>query len=264
MSSPIGGINSARLKLSVASEHIEAIRDEARTFSSREPFVLDTRADGTETFEIQSEPPAEVAVLAGEAVYQIRSSLDHLAFELVKSNPSGASLPNNWQEHCLFPLKLQLPPGISRPPLDERHFTRQLPGISREAFAFIESLQPYYRRGPAWDMWLLAQLSNIDKHRHLNLTVGRGKGHQRVDLSGGGFRESVEVLNHGAELERIIGSDPASDVVRVRRSFSLYISFDESALGGAGSAPVESILEGCLRVVEGIVLPKFEELLKKR
>ena len=47
-------------------------------------------------------PPREIAILAGEMVYLMRSALDHLVFELVGLNAS--KLPADWFKRCEFPF----------------------------------------------------------------------------------------------------------------------------------------------------------------
>src|SRR5208283_1945858 len=102
-------------------------------------------SDGKEYLNIRKAPPTEISILAGEIVYQIRSALDHLVFDLIKVNPAILSIDPEWFEHCEFPLRTKIAVG-KQPPLPQKDFSRPLPGISPTAFAFIESVQPYNRR----------------------------------------------------------------------------------------------------------------------
>jgi len=77
--------------------------------------------------------------MAGEVLYQLRSTLDHLAFDLVKLNRIGTPLPSEWEENCCFPLWID---PLTKPPF-YNCFKSCLPNISKAAFAFIESVQPY-------------------------------------------------------------------------------------------------------------------------
>lgn len=94
-------------------------------------------------------PPHDVAIPIGEALYQMRSALDHLAFGLVKA--SNPILPLDWERNCEFPLKLQLPKTVPCAPVPFGHdsFSKCLPGIPIGPFTIIESLQPYYPFGAA-------------------------------------------------------------------------------------------------------------------
>ena len=86
--------------------------------------------------------------MAGEIVYHLRSALDHLAFELVKTNPQRVTLPADWQRRCQSPLCIEIPRTGNPPvpvevPLPFNFFKKSLPEITAQAFTFIEALQPY-------------------------------------------------------------------------------------------------------------------------
>ena len=139
-------MESARLKLIRAAEGIQVVHDKIAAYSSEHPYEIITESDGTEKLNVFREPPPEISVLGGEVIYQIRSALDHLAFDLIKMNPSGVTLPNRWFDRCEFPLWTRLPANRV-PPLLKSDFASVLPGITDEPFALIESLQPYNNRG---------------------------------------------------------------------------------------------------------------------
>src|ERR1700722_4851148 len=142
----ISGLDSARLKLIRAAEHIDSVVNSIGAYSGSEPHEITMNADGKETVHVQILPPPEISVTVGETIYQIRSALDHLAFDLVKLNTRKITLPDDWSEHCLFPLKLCIPTACNgNTPVPYKYFEKALPGISIHAFEFIESLQPYYR-----------------------------------------------------------------------------------------------------------------------
>ena len=77
---------------------------------------------------IRKPPPPEIALLAGEMVYQMRSALDHLIFGLIKSNPSSYFIQSDWEEKCEFPIRKQLKGGKT-PPRPQAEFLN-LPGLS--------------------------------------------------------------------------------------------------------------------------------------
>jgi hypothetical protein len=166
----VDALESARLKLIRASEHIKVIEQYGRRYARRKPHKIITDPKGRETAEIRKAPPDDIAVLAGEVLYQLRSALDHLAFDLVKRNRMGTSLPSEWEENCCFPLWTDPP---KKPPVYNCYKNR-LPNISKAAFAFIEvfsliRVEAALESAPpkSWDGWLICQ--NIDKHRHLNV-----------------------------------------------------------------------------------------------
>ena len=148
----MSGLESARRKLIRASEHIKAIKDSIATYAASDPFEVIPKAGGKEQFNIIREPPTEVSVLSGEVLYQIRSALDHLIFDLVKLNPQRIRLPDGWERRCEFPLLVEVPTKGNPPiaydlPVPYNLFATNLPGITRQAFTFIESVQPYNPRG---------------------------------------------------------------------------------------------------------------------
>jgi hypothetical protein len=162
----------------------------------------------------------------------------------------------------------QIKRGHTNPPLPYNCFTKSLPGISKTAFAFIESVQPYHSgAGPHNALRIIAQLSSIDRHRYLTPILLRVTVHRYVKFASG--IESVSTvggLKYGAELEPfaidIVEPDKPVDV---KRSFSPYITFEELAVGGGpATLEIENVLEVCLEQVKGIIVPAFVHLLKHR
>src|ERR1017187_4230889 len=157
------------MKFKRAVEHLEALKNaiaqDVASYGDR--FTI--KADGKETIDVL-EPTPLISLHAGELIYQLRSSLDHVAFDLVNLNWSQIALPANWQEDCAFPIWCDpLKPGQT-PPLPYGVFKR-LPGIPVQAHTLIKSVQPYYSIGSANNsLRLLNTLSNIDKHRRFALT----------------------------------------------------------------------------------------------
>jgi hypothetical protein len=169
------GIKSAEVKLVRAAKHLRAIKRCITAYSTSKPHRIISKAKGKKRLNIPKPPPREICILVGEMVYQMRSALDHLAFDLVKQNPSGKPLPHEWDKHTQFPLYLTIPthgkPRVPHPlPAPYNIFTGQLPNISMKTFTFIESVQPYYRNNIVGNcLRFLVEISNIDKHRYLHI-----------------------------------------------------------------------------------------------
>jgi hypothetical protein len=252
----INHIDSAKLKLLRAAEHIEEIKGRVATYAACEPHEIIVESESKSTMKITF-PPHDLAVPIGEALYQMRSALDHLAFGLVKMSNIGAV---DWDK-VAFPLKLKLPKSVPAPPIPFGHdsFATCLPGIPIGPFTFIEALQPYYTfRDDAACTWLrfLAQLSNIDKHRRFNLLAPRIRYTERTRDS-----YNLRTFNDGAEVHRSIpvNKDASMDV---ERRFTAIVVFNESgALGEAKGLPVEYILESCLETINVIIVPAFEKFI---
>ena len=262
----ISGVESAHLKVIRADQHIDALKAILRDATGDDSYKIIKDANGKETVEFVGSLAPDIAVLIGEILYQFRSALDHLAFDLVKLNAGKIQFPVNWEERCSFPLKLKPPKGIPKPPVPYGHESfNVLPAISKEAFTFIESVQPYYRRpGTSNVLRLVAQLSNIDKHRHLNVTIRKAAIRQHLKLASGAvFTYGRGGLKHGAEIDPVATHYKADDIVDVQRSVASYVTFDEPTVGkGTDSLEVEHVLEVCGKEIKSIIIPAFTHFLQ--
>ena len=241
---------SISFKLIRATQHLEAIKSaitqDAATYGDR--FIV--KADGKETLDLL-EPTPLIAMLAGEFIYQLRSTLDHLAFDLVKVNSDGVVLPLKWEEDCMFPIWTDpLKPGQTTPfPYGK---FKGLPGIPVDAHTIIERVQPYYPPGTGainTSLRLLNNLSNIDKHRRFAITVTRAQIRHDLIFKSGYTGYSIETLEHGAEIPTPYAGEE-DPIVEVERSTSLRVAFNEKdALGAASGVPIDDLLETILKEV---------------
>lgn len=248
------------LKIQRTIEHFEAVKNtiaqDVASYGNR--FTI--KADGKETFDLL-EPSPLISLEIGELLYQLRSTLDHLAFDLVKMNRSGIILPSDWEEHCAFPIWVDpLKPGKT-PPLPLCAF-KNLPGIPIEAHTIIESAQPYYPQGSINNyLRFFAKLSNIDKHRRFALMRARAKVRRNYIYQSGSTGASLETFDHGAEFPiPYAGED--DPIVNVETSTSLTIAFDErEVLGDATTVPIDDFLGGMLNDVFGKIIFPLNQML---
>ena len=259
----ISGIDSAAAKVTRAEAHLNSLRSAIRDYAGTELAKFVPQTDSEEIVDISIEPPPAITIIAGEIVYQLRSALDHLAFDLVQKNSSGINLPKDWFKRCEFPLLVDVPTHGNPPtpypiPVPYERFERMLPGISAAAFAFIESVQPYHRLGTANVLRLLAQLWILDKHRYLNVTIPRVAIHWQCQMSDGTVVDTVRGgFRHGAQIDKNALGD-LDGVVVVKRQLLPYVTFDEPAVGdGNATLEVENLLEVCLEQVKRIIIPAF-------
>ena len=116
--------------------------------------------------EIVVPPPLIWSVIAGEIIHDLRTALDHLAYALClahapgKDPPRSTEFPIFWDEDRFDNVK----PGGG-------YF--KIRGMSWEMQSAIRDFQPHQRGDAAktQPLWVLQDMSNIDKHRHLNLAV---------------------------------------------------------------------------------------------
>ena len=240
--------SSIWIKFRRATEHLEALKKtiaiDVASYGERHTV---TDGSGKERLDLL-EPTPLIALFAGEFIYQLRSTLDHLAFDLVQQNLAGANLPVNWEQDCAFPIWCDpLKPG-QKTPLPIGTFKR-LPGITTEAHTLIERVQPYYPPGTGSVnnyLRLLNALSNIDKHRRFALTRTRAIVRHRVIYASGITGDGWVTLDNGEEVPTLYG-DERDPIVDVERRTTLTIAFDERlALGDATTVPVDTLLEGML------------------
>lgn len=99
--------------------------------------------------------PLRFGVLAGDGIHNLRSALDHLAWQLALTR---VAKPFDYTE---FPI-------VSKDTAKDRaHFKLVTQSMPDRACVRIKALQPY-RRGAAFKddpLWQLNKLWNIDKHR---------------------------------------------------------------------------------------------------
>jgi len=238
-------------------------------YAAGEPGTIIPHSDSESTLDFRADPDLDIAILAGEAVYQIKSALDHLAFDLVKINETRIQLPLNWIRRCHFPLLLEVPvkgnPPVSETtPLPYNYFHGSLPGISKQAFEFIECIQPYYRRNTGNVLRPLAQLSDIDKHSCLHIL--NPQGYHTAELTGPkGNYLSVRRAARGDKLKSPFLAEQLDDkgAVYMEHVAHVFVSFDEGVLDkNTAALAVDGILQLCVNEVQGIIIPAFAEFLK--
>jgi hypothetical protein len=169
VSHPLDGYAWKRLR---ARQHFDALHDAINGFLTTHPFHLFTEFDPTTVrylvkARVQEEPPFSISILVGDCLYNFRSALDHLAWQLVVFN---GNQPSSRTE---FPIFLKQERFIARD--GKGNPSRgsgldKMSGMATGVQSILEVAQPYnWNGGPAdlHPLWLLHELSNEDKHRSL-------------------------------------------------------------------------------------------------
>ena len=154
---PLDGV---RLKLIRAQEHFDLISSILGDFVNTECQIVAQRDSDTDITSLilhLPTPPLRVSLIVGDCLYNLRSALDHLVYQLVLKNQSVPTTAN------MLPI-CNSPDGYIRQLKRGR-----LDGVSAKAKAVIESLQPYKSGNKT--LWLLSALANVDKHQTVALTV---------------------------------------------------------------------------------------------
>ncbi len=189
--------------------------------------------------------PVDFQVSIGQVLYNLRSALDHLAWQLVIANNGNPGKSTS------FPIVDDV--------LDERGNVRTLKiggGVHPNAWALIEAAQPYHRTDdPTLDpLWILNELGNIDKHRLL-IVLAMGFDAQRVNLKdslGGGVHhvrlDEPRPLKPGTYLGTFATPADAYDPqVQMDYQVSGFVAFHEREV--CASKRVTDVLEHLLQAV---------------
>lgn len=229
-------------KIVRALHHLDALYDCLANYESSQPYETFLTPDSEyERWQPIREPPIDIAILAGEVLYQVRSALDHLFFELVKKN-RGPVIPSggNWERQCQFPIITKAPDGL-RPPIQRDRFpSKARDWLSDEAFEHIESIQPYYaEKYHSHALARLRDLSNIDKHRRLAVTIAKMDVTDSVQLRHGTISTTRLMFDPGTELEPLSEPPEMPEFgLHIKRQLTPVVAFNEPIIGPPISARV--------------------------
>lgn len=159
-------LDSVRLKVVRAKEHLDFLYGEIGRFWASEPkpceFIRedDTKESGyVLRFKVNKTLPLEWSLVVGDFAHNLRSALDHLAWQLALLTTDK---PKSSTEFPIFndSSKFKDSHGGAQ---------RKMKDILTSAHSVIESLQPYNRGN--WSevehLWWLHELDRIDKHREI-------------------------------------------------------------------------------------------------
>lgn len=261
MLKPLDYVN---VKIERAKKHIHDLDDlfgaynksgPYRTFPEEEPQT----GDIVFRIEIKRTLPLSCFAAIGDAVQNLRSALDYLAYQLVLAQGRA-------------PTKGTAFPVFRGPAAEYKAFSkRKVKGMSQAAQDRIELLQPYHGRCDA--LWVIDELNNIDKHR---LLLPLGTAHTDVILdyrdmfpnvrepmlytvlpSGPSFAERSFPLKNGAEIYRVLARH-RDTYINQKPQFTLTVTLGEPEIV-KGKPIIPTLLE-LAQAVE-IVTSGFKNLL---
>lgn len=186
------------LKVKRANEHISAFEQQVRTFLERRPYKVGAKRD-PETrkliyFVESAEPtPDCLPVIAGDAIQNLMSALDHLAYQIVCSD-TGDNPPN--------PRAIYFPIADDRKKYEANKRNR-MNGACQQTFDAFDALKPY--KGGNDQLWALHRLNNIDKHR---IILTAGSAFRSVDL-GAHMSRMLRDSVRAAEKTRKAAGEPS-------------------------------------------------------
>jgi hypothetical protein len=197
---PSGALDGCLGKIERAEQHLADLDTRTMRFLENNVVVEGTFI-GQHNKELSQQimkvrfpqPPIMLSIIAGEIAYHLRSSLDHLLWQLVILN-KNRPIPGKSEFPIFWDREKYKTSGVGK-----------IKGVSGAAAARIEGLQPYHR-GPdfkAHALMALHELEGTDKHQMLAVVVNTiGIQSAAIAL---GPRDSIE-----------IASRPAGGTVRIR------------------------------------------------
>jgi hypothetical protein len=242
MAYPLEGVDR---KLDRAEEHLNAIGKLLRPYRYGSFHVVTQYGPNSTSRELVlrlPNPGLPPSIIIGDCLYNMRSALDHLVWQLVELNHHPAGTWN------MFPIcidVLKFADDIRR---------KRLHGVSREAQTIIEALQPYHHRqgsGHLDPLWVLNELANIDKHRTLNLTSVVAT---TIELEAGPIKVSI-VGGEMADGAILLRDDRVSDKVDMNAEGSMFVAFKDAP---ARKRDVLMELQKIFDFLRQQVLPRFQ------
>lgn len=161
-------------KLERVNETIHVIRGEVESYLAEDSIRLTNvhNNGGKEYAFVATElvaPPVRLAVLAGEVVHHLRSTLDHLVCALVTK--SGGAVTR----------KHQFPMSDTAAKYQKACNDGMIKGVSVSAEKIIRSLQPFNNAKPqSASFYVMHELDIADKHRLLLVVASVGKVGQEI------------------------------------------------------------------------------------
>jgi hypothetical protein len=258
-------VDAMLAKVKRAEAHIAEL-DEAikRLMSSpQKPYRIEGQHDRSgkrfEFWGYSKDVPPDLSLMAGDAVHNLRSSLDHMMWALAEKN----GVPHRSVQF------------VGRTKASDFRKDRQaLRCIGSAALQILEKLQPYHATSPLHSpLYVLTELSNRDKHRLLIAVGARstlGPALRAVEVPGVPIPDPPGFDVCGMSAPRVVAMTANGvvlftvDLGRPAPHIAFEMDFDvELALIDAGSlarlGAVDALLE--LRDVVLRTLMLFEPLL---
>jgi len=251
-------------KIERAKKHVGDLEASVQGFIQSNPYEVirhDEPDTGDWVFKVRvlRQPPLELSAIAGDAIHNLRASLDLLVCELVRG------------ERNIVTDKTSFPIARNAKVFKSGHM-RMVEGAPHEAIRLIKRLKPY--KGGNEALWRLHKLDIADKHRLL-ITVGGA--HQSVVLDFARYFDNLPGMNPELippqDLSMPIGLNAAdqqwplkdgTEVFRVGHGgqnlkmhenpqFTFHVAFGEGEI--VQGEPLIPTLHQLVNFVEGVIEP---------
>jgi hypothetical protein len=273
-------LGNARAKLDGAEERLERIEVEIGKGAVTDLLRFCTERDAEGRVLVLAEKsanvPPEWSVWIGEFVHDVRSALDHLTYALNVKGSGQRPPPNGSRSQ--FPLYTERDRFSEMANLRDRRRSK-IGYLPEGAGAFMEALQPYhtgddteFSEEARW-LWVLCELSNIDKHRRFPITAvfpdlisypSNVEGHKIMEVKG--WHEAIKV---GTPIMRLTVPTLPPETANPEVGFAYMggLNFQREVAEAPlplvlEQEPVNFVLPSILGVVQNAVIPAFEPLLE--
>jgi hypothetical protein len=255
-------------KIDRANKHIADLDIARKAFLETKPYAVSTKRDPQTRRLIYyvtkvDQTPIALASAAGDILHNLRSALDHLAYQLFLVGPGGGG--GGKGNRVYFPIARDAAEYNKK---DTRQKIKGLRSDVVDAIDAIDAIEPY-GGGNSNDLWTLHALNNVDKHR---LLVTVGGSFQSVGI---GSLLSRSLAGAFKDVKIELGIKPADTLCPLKVGDELFIDspdaqFDEHmpfeldvALSEPGIIEGKPLLEtvrSLSKLVENII-PQFKPFL---
>ncbi|WP_027007916.1 hypothetical protein [Conexibacter woesei] len=256
--SDVDPLASSRRRLARAKTHLDEFFAEIISLLEN-AGVEQTKSvadDLTHTWTFTNIPtfPEELGELLSEAIHNLRSPLDHIAWGFARLHndppPSNTAFP-----FCLTRDEW------------ERAMKGSLKGVRRDAVEVIDRFQPYHSANPkASILWMLNRMWNEDKHRVPHVAAAIIVLAQAVihEMTGGGMYRMVppDPIVDGMGEMKVLPPPPGPDG-ELSMNIDLHLGLGVTVADGVARGQIlNQFLPQIMGYLDSQVLPAFEALLE--
>ncbi len=211
-----------RAKVERAKEHIVQLEKILGIFLESDPYKVVAKRDSQTRKPIYyvgniKHTPALITTISGDILQNLRSALDHLAYQLFLVGTNGASGPGR---HIYFPI-------ADSPPEYKSSLPGKVKGMRQDAIDAINCIEPY-KGGKGHQLWVLHKLNNIDKHR---LLVAVGSAYRSVNVGPMLHRNMQELLGGRSVVPKLdLFLKPADKLCPLKVGDELFVGAPDAEI----------------------------------
>ena len=199
--SAVDELAGAWLKHQAANQHIDTFEERLNKWLRDKAYHL-VRDPNTPALQramlLRAEPiDSELSCLAGDAIHNLRSALDHLAYSVA----CVKNVPAHLRGNVTFTARKD------SPDFADAITKGKVTALGGDWVRFISEMQPYLN-GTGSELYTICRLDNIDKHRNL-LLMATVADKYRLDATNATM--SMTVLERGLPIHdgvKLAGSRP--------------------------------------------------------